>query len=115
MASHHSHHHRSHKHKSKPQWAITEKALLKVVRKNLPKPYTARVFEVISGDSGKKYWVQLIHRQHVKARITLCNCRSGYFKAPLTLSGLKKHYCKHIQFVRQWLKDRKGTHHDKEH
>lgn len=102
-------------HRPKHKWQLTEKALLRVVRKNLPKLYTARVFEVISGDSGKKYWVQLIHRQHVKARIALCDCKQGYFRAPLTLSGLKKHYCKHVQYVRQWLKERKGTKHDKEH
>lgn len=100
--------------RGKGKWEISERAILRIVRKKLPRMYTARVFKITSGDSGKIYYVQLIHRHHVKARIALCNCKYGYFRAPLTLGGYKKEHCKHIRFVRKWLRERKGTKHDKE-
>jgi hypothetical protein len=106
-------HHRHHKHK-KYHWKLVEKALPKQVKKGLPNTYGARIFEVTSGDSGKVYWVWLIHRKHQPARITLCDCRDGYFKAPLSLLGQKEFFCKHIQKVRHFLKKMRGTKHDKE-
>lgn len=84
-----------------PQWVFEEFNVREDVKLNLPDDWKVRVFRVVSGDSGKKYWVQVVsHEVQGKLgkrydRSFLCNCNDGWFKVPLLILGLQDFTCKH--------------------
>ena len=70
------------------------------VKLHLPEPWKLDVYTVISGDSGKEYWVQYLWTsewrvKYPRTHIVLCDCPEGKFKAPLIILGLSEHICKH--------------------
>lgn len=91
-------------------WQYEEKDLRDDVKLNLPDDVHCRVFEVTSGDTGKKYWVYLIwhHEGPLEPKTilqlqratkihVLCNCPEGYHHAALTILGLSDFFCKHTK------------------
>jgi hypothetical protein len=87
-------------------WKYDEKELRDDVKLNLPEGWKLRVFHVTSGDSGKKYWVQILRSsERSDFVISLCNCDQGYFQLPLSVLGLKI-CCKHAENVLAFLKER---------
>lgn len=86
----------------------------------MPDNWTVRVYKVTSGDSGKKYHVQIVEEIRAvkllpgapgsdrKERIYLCNCPEGTFKAPLSIVGaLPYGPCKHAQNLAMFLAEKK--------
>ena len=88
-------------------WVFDEKDVRDDVKLNLPDDWKLRVFHVTSGDSGKKYWVQILTTRNplrYESAITLCNCNEGYFQLPLSVLGLKK-CCKHAERTLDFIKE----------
>lgn len=79
------------------------------VKLNLPDDYICRVFEVTSDDSGhvKKYWVQILQpKKNLRQVLAVCQCNEGYFKAPLTILSLQDFFCKHVQALLGYLREK---------
>ena len=77
-------------------WCYNKLEVRPDILEALPEGYTAEVYKVRSGDSGKDYHVQILHGPHLKDCV-LCNCNSGYFNAMLTVLGLSDFHCKHVK------------------
>jgi len=96
------------------KWQYDERDLRPDVKLNLPKEWKLQVFKVISGESGKSYWIQVLRQTNCKASmrstITLCNCPEGQFLAPLVVLGLGEFRCKHAAALLTYLeaKEEKG-------
>lgn len=89
-------------------WIFDEKDVRPDVQLYLPDDWKLRVFHVTSGDSGKKYWVQILHNEgsdHFRD-ITLCDCSEGKFQQPLSVLGLKV-CCKHAGETLDFIKNKK--------
>ena len=73
---------------------------------------STEVYKVTSGDSGKKYYVQVLSIEQEMGRVPstkvyLCNCPEGTFRAPLSVIGLGP-VCKHAKNLAVFLKERKS-------
>ena len=82
------------------------------VKTNLPDDWRLRVYKIVSGDTGKTYYVQVLigknARTHTEVQtIYICNCPEGIFKAPLSILGLG-YPCKHAEHLAEFLKERKS-------
>lgn len=87
------------------------------VKTAMPDNWTVHVYKVTSGDSGKKYHVQVIEDglrfssaaiKGTRHRIYLCECPEGTFKAPLSIVGaLPYGPCKHAQNLAMFLSEKK--------
>lgn len=87
---------------------VTQANIREDVKLNLPKDWKLEVYEVVSKQSGKKYWVQILY--DANTTIALCDCPEGKFLAPLEILGLQGR-CKHAQNLVEFL-GRKGNHHE---
>ena len=96
-------------------WIFDEKDVRDDVKLNLPDDWKLRVFQVTSGDSGKKYWVQILDKRLLDSEsknkvtssvITMCDCNEGKFQQPLSVLGLKI-CCKHAEETIGYVKSRK--------
>jgi hypothetical protein len=87
------------------KWEYDEKPIREDVKLNLPDGWKLRVFQVTSGDSGKKYWVQLM--DSAQSQMTFCNCAEGYFQLPLAVLGLKA-CCKHAGNLLKFLEEKES-------
>lgn len=85
---------------TKYAWKVDEKEVRADVKDNLPNDWDLKVFLVTSGDTGKKYWVQVMTERNT-APVFLCDCPEGKFKAPLTILGLRDFMCKHSLAVEE--------------
>jgi hypothetical protein len=97
-----------------PAWIFEEKDVRDDVKLNFPDEWKLRVIHVTSGDSGKKYWVQILHKKLAfeneipkhKLPITMCDCNEGKFQQPLSVLGLKI-CCKHAEYALAYIRERK--------
>jgi hypothetical protein len=88
-------------------WKYEIKELREDVEVNLPDNWTCIVAKVTSGDSGKPYWVQVMSDKKAPTQVlAVCQCPEGYFKAPLTMIGLRVFFCKHVVNLLAFLKER---------
>lgn len=74
-------------------------------------PATLEVYKVTSGDSGKKYYVQVLSIEREMGRvpnttILVCNCNEGYFRIVLAILGIEDP-CKHTIHLKEYLEERK--------
>lgn len=61
------------------------------------------MYHVTSGDSGEKYWVQLLKEEGQKP-IAFCDCPEGKFLGPLvTIQAIEP--CKHVDNLIAFLKE----------
>ena len=89
-----------------------KKSVREDVKLNLPEGWDLQVYKVISGDTGKDYWIQILarftddHSTGVRNEqvIPLCDCPEGKFKQPLAVLGLKDFWCKHSKALVEFLK-----------
>jgi len=92
-------------------WSYDEKQIRDDVKLNLPDEAKVRVFHVTSGDTGKKYWVQLLRiidpATGRLSMITMCDCQQGYFQLPLSVLGLKI-CCKHAENLLEFLREKES-------
>jgi hypothetical protein len=70
------------------------------------KNYKIEVWKVTSGDSGEKYYVQILKQIAPPHLYYFCHCPNGFPMIPLEVLQLGKH-CKHIEHLKQFLKERK--------
>jgi len=107
------------------KWVFEECEPREDVRLALPDGWRLRVFRVTSGDSGDKYWVQILREQdredsttRLQGRrlsddtgklmtVVLCDCMQGKFLAPLSILGLGSgELCKHSKQLLAFLKSK---------
>jgi hypothetical protein len=86
-------------------WQYRDLGVREDVELELPVGYKLYVWEVTSGDSGKKYWVQILNFESFKRPITMCSCNQGTFQQPLSILGLKI-CCKHAENLLLYLKEK---------
>ncbi len=94
--------------KSPGVWKYDETYVRDDVKTNLPDSWKVRVFKVLSGDSGNKYYVQVMQGPRNSSPfipIALCNCNEGTFLAPLAILGLPTGLCKHAKNLLAFLKE----------
>jgi hypothetical protein len=92
------------KHGNVKRWKYEECDVRDDVKLALPEGWSLRVFRVQSGDSGEKYYVQIMQTRHSPQPICLCDCMQGKFLAPLSILGLGEP-CKHGSNLLAFLKN----------
>jgi hypothetical protein len=73
---------------------------------SLPKDWAVFVYKVTSGDSGHKYYCQLIVNAKTKQQIELCNCPQALGRLPLAILNAVPHLCKHTENLKEYLREK---------
>lgn len=88
-------------------WKYDEKDLRDDVKLRMLDGWAGRVFHIISGDSGKPYWIYLWWDKKTPETISAaCNCNAGFHVVINTSSAIRDQYCKHITNLLAFLKER---------
>lgn len=97
-----------------PFWKYDKVDVRDDVKIQLPDNWKLEVYKIVSGDTGKTYYVQVLKEVWEKSSgndsgscpIYLCNCPEGTFRASLSVVGLGP-ACKHAEHLAEFLKERK--------
>jgi len=92
-------------------WRYQEVDVRDDVKWKLPDHSSLQVYKVLSGDSGKTYYVQVLVVKSELSRpqskpIYLCGCPEGTFLAPLSIVGLGPQ-CKHAKNLAAFLEEKR--------
>ena len=87
-------------------WKYDQVEVREDVKAQLPDGCQLDVYKVLSGDSGKTYYIQ-IQSMKPAVPIYLCNCPEGTFLAPLSIVGLGPQ-CKHAENLAAFLKEKES-------
>ena len=107
------------------EWSYRKAEVRPEIEAGLPEGWKLKVYHVTSGDSGKKYWVQILTHTYTKTKIGsddapvgtktysyklyLCDCNEGRFHAPEWIANFvtgtsQGEPCKHGKFILEALK-----------
>ena len=83
------------------------------VKWTLPDNSSLEIYKIVSGDSGKIYYTQVLRissdpssKAGLSKPIYLCNCPEGTFRAPLSVVG-QGPVCKHAENLAAFLEEKK--------
>ena len=76
------------------------------VKNHLPENWAVFVYRVTSGDSGEKYYCQMIVNAKTKQQIELCNCPQALGRLPLAVLNAVEHLCKHTENLKEFLRQK---------